>query len=156
MSDERATDITEHLRSSAADAPFEDGWEHMVAARAMTEAADTIDALRADLAARDATIAALDRTVEDLSGENEALRGHIRALNDCGVDTIARRNATIEELRAALAPFAAEGNDLTEYADSRPDWLPIHYLDPWHEKAAFTVGDVRRAAALLEGETDGS
>ena len=55
---------------------------------------------------------------------------------------VARRNATIVELRAALAPFAALERTLV--------WpTKDHYTIIRLDDAAVTVGDVRRAAALL-------
>ena len=58
--------------------------------------------------------------------------------------------ATIVELRAALAPFAAFANEPS--TDARQDDWPLWALND-HE---MTMGDVRRAAALLGDEEEGT
>jgi hypothetical protein len=83
--------------------------------------------------------------ITNLSDANAALRAeNARLLRKrdrstiWAVEVFAARDATIESLRAALAPFAAEWDAEEPWTDTQSHCMFV----PW--------GDVRRAAALLD------
>ena len=102
-----------------------------------------IDALRAEAA--DLRFLALTNEVND--SDKVLLRDAADTI-DALQATLAARDATIESLRAALAPFAAGWT----CADKVRQW-DISDADPedvWCDHFPATFGDVRRAAALLD------
>ena len=88
----------------------------------------------------------------------ETLIGFLESTDKTGNELIAKIDALTAErdqLREALRPFAEEG---AEYSPEHPDNMPM-YCDNYnpceygeYSLAKFTVGDMRRAAALLKGE----
>lgn len=70
--------------------------------------------------------------ISELVSENAALR---------------ERNANLE---SALLPFAGEWYEIAADHDDLDVSDGLKYRDPWSDESTFTVGDVRRAATLLE------
>jgi len=69
---------------------------------------------------------------------------------DEAADLIEAQAAEITRLRGALAPFAKEGGDSWPEDCFGDSFVPMCGTNGTDEPAAFTVGDLRRAAAVLK------
>ena len=68
-------------------------------------------------------------------------------------DELAAAKARIAELEEALRPFAEESKEWNKFApDSLAPYIGAE-CEVEQETAKFTVGDLRRADKLLEGES---